>query len=270
MLVLAVILQNFDVTFDDPNYKPVVKQALTIKPGDLYIRVKPRAGTDATAVDHRIHSEVVKDVQTAPISVNGAQSEAKNPMAILYGSNTGTCQAFAQRLASEAGSRGFHAEVSDLDSATNAIPKGCPVVVITSSYEGQPPDNAARFIEWLSSCKPGSLTDVQYTVFGCGHRKYFATTVKQNVNTSQTTGVALFTVSRNSPINSWSKLAQSDSLPSVCQTPPRETCTETSKAGWIHLCGPIWHVKTQRKAIRSLKSKSPPVLGPRVSATTFT
>ena len=143
MLVLAMILQNFDVTLDDPKYKPVVKQALTIKPDDLYIRVTPRKSMDATAMDNHIHSNGVKGVHTRPVSQPDAAVAIGKPMTILYGSNTGTCQAFAQRLASDAGAHGFQAEVRNLDSATNALPGDRPVVIITSSYEGQPPDNAA-------------------------------------------------------------------------------------------------------------------------------
>ncbi|KIX92788.1 uncharacterized protein Z520_11451 [Fonsecaea multimorphosa CBS 102226] len=177
MLVLAMILQNFDVKLDDPNYKPAIKQALTIKPDDLYIRVTPRKNMDATAMDLSIHSRSTTDprVSSSSSKKDAEVSRSTKPMTILYGSNTGTCQAFAQRLAADAGSHGFHANVQDLDSATNALPKGHPVILITSSYEGQPPDNAARFIEWLSNCEPGSLDGVQYTVFGCGHRDWSQT-----------------------------------------------------------------------------------------------
>ncbi|OAP57125.1 hypothetical protein AYL99_07862 [Fonsecaea erecta] len=177
MLVLAMILQNFEVKLDNPNYKPAIKQALTIKPDELYIRVTPRRNMDATSMDLLIHSKSGNDSQ-AHLSSSKKEievSQSFKPMTILYGSNTGTCQAFAQRLAADSGSHGFHASVQDLDSATNALPKDHPVIIITSSYEGQPPDNAARFMEWLSSCGQDSLHGVQYTVFGCGHRDWSQT-----------------------------------------------------------------------------------------------
>lgn len=171
MLVLAMILQNFDVKLDDPSYQPVIKQALTIKPDELYIRVTPRKNMEATAMDNLLHSNGAKQPQNAVLAKDPNSADTTKPMMILYGSNTGTCQAFAQRLASEARSHGFQASVKDLDSATNALPIACPTIIITSSYEGQPPDNAARFVEWLSKCEPGSMPDFEYTVFGCGHRK---------------------------------------------------------------------------------------------------
>lgn len=176
MLVIAMVLQNFDVKFDDPNYQPVIKQTLTVKPDGLYIRVTPRRNMDATAMDNMIHNKAATSgvhATNGGAKVNGHGLETKaKPMTILYGSNTGTCQAFAQRLAADATSRGFQADVQDLDSVTNRLPKETPVIMITSSYEGQPPENAARFFEWLQDCKETSLSGVQYAVFGCGHSKH--------------------------------------------------------------------------------------------------
>jgi cytochrome P450 / NADPH-cytochrome P450 reductase len=192
-----MIFQNFDIRLDDPHYQPIVKQALTIKPGDLHIRVSARKNMDATAMDTLIHGQ--NQVTGRPdqrTQVNGSSGPSR-PMTILYGSNTGTCQAFAQKLASEAAGRGFQADVRDLDSATSAIPPGIPVVIITSSYEGQPPDNAARFVEWLSHCKPGSLAGVQYTVFGCGNREPSPQFLTSYADIVQMIGLRPSTVSPN-------------------------------------------------------------------------
>ncbi|KIX01255.1 uncharacterized protein Z518_08980 [Rhinocladiella mackenziei CBS 650.93] len=183
LLVVAMVLQNFDVKLDDPNYTMKIKQSLTIKPDNLYIRVSPRKGLDATTMDHMIHSHGSSNrtigldtrLKVDRASADESATTTAKPMTVIYGSNTGTCQAFAQRLASEAASHGFKANVMDMDSATEALPTGTPVVVITSSYEGQPPDNAARFMEWLQGCQEGSLNGVEYTVFGCGHRDWAQT-----------------------------------------------------------------------------------------------
>jgi cytochrome P450/NADPH-cytochrome P450 reductase len=50
-------------------------------------------------------------------------------------------------------------------------------VIITASYEGQPPDNAGHFIEWLGTMKAETqpLKDVSYAVFGCGNREWTQT-----------------------------------------------------------------------------------------------
>lgn len=39
-------------------------------------------------------------------------------------------------------------------------------------FLGQPADNAAHFVEWLSSLKGSELANVSYTVFGCGNRDW--------------------------------------------------------------------------------------------------
>lgn len=97
-------------------------------------------------------------------------------LTILYGSNTGTCQTFAQKLASDAPARGFRATVADMDSGTQSLPPNHPVIIITASYEGLPPDNATQFVSWLDSMtSEASLTGVQYAVFGCGHKDWSST-----------------------------------------------------------------------------------------------
>lgn len=110
-----------------------------------------------------------KDKKIEKMTISGG---AKKPMSIFYGSNTGTCEALAQTLANAASGHGYNARVAALDSATDALPRSQPVVIITASYEGEPPDNAARFIQWLGNLKGSEVEGVQYAVFGCGHRKF--------------------------------------------------------------------------------------------------
>jgi cytochrome P450/NADPH-cytochrome P450 reductase len=93
-------------------------------------------------------------------------------MTILYGSNTGTCRTFAERLTFNANAHGFEAVAKDMDMCTGQLPKSQPVIVITAPYEGQPPDNAARFVGWLKDLDTKALENVQYAVFGCGHSTF--------------------------------------------------------------------------------------------------
>lgn len=96
---------------------------------------------------------------------------------IYYGSNTGTCESLATSLASTAKSRGFNAHVDTLDSSIVTLRSQSrnPIIIITASYEGQPPDNAAKFVEWLTSTEEDSLSKVQYAVFGVGNREWVST-----------------------------------------------------------------------------------------------
>lgn len=171
LLISALILQNFDMTFADPGYQTKIKQTLTVKPDNMYVKIRPRKGLDAFKIEQRLYGSRGKASKS---SINGAEGLTSNVNpkagpAILFGSNSGTCQSLSQKLASAfAVKAGLAATVQELDSAVNNISIEEPLIVITSSYEGQPPDNAARFLAWLESSK-SSLAGVKYAVFGCGH-----------------------------------------------------------------------------------------------------
>ena len=93
-------------------------------------------------------------------------------MTILFGSNAGTCESLASALANTASGYGYNAQLKSMNDATNKLPTDQPVIIVTSSYEGQPPDNASHFLQWLESLKGEELKDVKYGVFGCGNRTF--------------------------------------------------------------------------------------------------
>lgn len=177
ILATALLLQNFNFRFDDPSYELHIKQTLTIKPGGFFMHATLRDHIDPVHLEQMLHSSTPPDRKTiekdrrASVGVQGAK-KPKKPMTILYGSNAGTCEALAQSLARVASGHGFHAEVEPLDSVVDKVPKDQPVVLICPSYEGQPPDNAAHFVQWLESSEGKKLEGVKYAVFGCGNRKY--------------------------------------------------------------------------------------------------
>lgn len=178
LLIMAMLLQNFNFVLDDPNYNLKLKQTLTIKPNGFHMRAILRDGLTATELEHRLAGkEPPKAAQkNGAANVSGSSGEAKK-LTILYGSNSGTCESLAQRLASDAPNHGFVAETVDcLDTANGKLPKDQPVVVVTASYEGQPPDNAGHFVSWVESIKDDkTLGGVDYAVFGCGHHDWAQT-----------------------------------------------------------------------------------------------
>jgi len=178
LLATALILQNFDITLDDPTYEMKIVQTLTIKPKDFYMRAKLRTGITATALQERLmsaHGLGNQKLDVGPLkglSANGAGSS----ITILYGSNTGTCQALAQKLSTRAKQSGLNVTMSEMDSVVAHLPKDQPVVIITASYEGQPTDNAVKFVSWLELTKDDkAFSGVKYAVYGCGHRDWKAT-----------------------------------------------------------------------------------------------
>ena len=103
--------------------------------------------------------------------VNERAKDFTKPLAVFFGGNLGTCESLAQTVAHSSPSHGFRAEIQPLDNAAHALPKDRPVLIITSTYEGCPPDNAGHFLKWVEGIDGKSLVGVQYAVFGCGNRK---------------------------------------------------------------------------------------------------
>uniref|UniRef100_H2YK30 NADPH--hemoprotein reductase n=1 Tax=Ciona savignyi TaxID=51511 RepID=H2YK30_CIOSA len=99
-------------------------------------------------------------------------------IAILYGSQTGTGEEFANRLAKDAQRYGMKALVLDPEEC-NAddlpqlidIPNSLVLMCMATYGEGDPTDNAQDFHDWL---KQGDtmLTGLRYAVFGLGNKTY--------------------------------------------------------------------------------------------------
>lgn len=144
-----------------------------MKPKGFNIKVRRRPGKDSMvglSGGPAIHVSEAVDV-AKPIA-----GREKSKIVIAYGSNAGTCKAFAEDLQTNAPEFGFEASIMTLDQATENIPKDIPFVIITSSYEGKPPDNAKKFVSWLEVSNSASTLDgVQYALFGVGNSEWAST-----------------------------------------------------------------------------------------------
>ncbi len=167
MLFLAKLLQRFEVTAADPGYVLQIKHTLTMKPEGLFIHVRRRG----VRIEAAPHAAVDRARQAeAPVAApNGV------PIRVLYGSNAGTSKDFAQRIANDAGRRGYSPTIGPLDEAVGGLPTEGLVAIVSSSYEGQPPDNARKFLAWTEGLQPGSLAGVRYSVFGNGNKDWART-----------------------------------------------------------------------------------------------
>ncbi|TFK90994.1 bifunctional P-450/NADPH-P450 reductase [Polyporus arcularius HHB13444] len=176
-ITLVTIMQRFDLVLHDPTYELELKQTLTIKPHNLYIHALPRKDKPrllATPSTTLISGDSSRERASSGATVAG-DAASLHPLYVLYGSNTGSSEAFAQRLASAAASHGFRASLGTLDSATAHLPKDGPVLIVTASFEGQPADNAKHFVEWLENVNDAAFTDIKYAVFGCGNKDWVNT-----------------------------------------------------------------------------------------------
>lgn len=175
ILALALVFQNFNIYMADPGYTLQIKQNLTIKPDNFHIKVALREGIDPIHIEQRMFGDLSASVKDRERTAAKVDVNKLKPMTILYGSNSGTCEGLAQKLALAGQSQGFSGSVRPLDYAVGKFPTDQPTVLVSASYEGLPPDNAAQFVEWLKAADASKVEGAEYAVFGCGHKDWAAT-----------------------------------------------------------------------------------------------
>ena len=167
-LVLGMLLQRFEL-IKDPSYQLHTKVTLTVKPADLFIQVRRRADRP---IDRAEPVTVSPAAESAPRPATGPRHNT--PLAVLFGSNLGTAEGIATRLAQEGTEWGYEVTLGALDDYAGQLPAKAAILVC-SSYNGLPPDNAVKFHQWLDESGPEAFDDLSYTVFGCGNTEWATT-----------------------------------------------------------------------------------------------
>ncbi|MDX2044550.1 MAG: cytochrome P450 [Acidobacteriota bacterium] len=179
-LVLGMVLQRFKLV-DHTRYQLKIKETLTLKPDDLRIKVRRRESGVRNRESVMVSSQLERVSQASGATPDyrlPTTSQLHNtPLLVLFGSNMGTAEELARRVAQDAEANGFVVKVAALDDYAGRLPKEGLVAIVSSSYNGLPPDNAVKFCDWLRSAELNSdaLAGVTYTVFGCGNRDWAAT-----------------------------------------------------------------------------------------------
>src|SRR5471032_1405252 len=172
-LAIGMILQRFKL-IDIHRYQMQLKETLTIKPDGFKIKVRPRSEKDRGAYAGRATT-------TAAVST-GATPRARTrpghntPLLVLYGSNLGTAEELATRVADLAELNGFATKLAALDDFVGKLPEQGGVLIFCASYNGAAPDNATQFIKWLGGDLPkDAFAKLSYAVLGCGNSDWAAT-----------------------------------------------------------------------------------------------
>ncbi len=178
-LVLGMLLQRFEFV-DSRNYQLHTKATLTVKPDDFWIEVRPR--TDRAAPLRLPRQSAAAASAATP---DGASDSAPlptasghgTPLLVMFGSNLGTAEGIANKLGREGNERGFDVTVGALDDHLEDLPKAGAVLVVCSSYNGEPPENAVNTVGYLKNpaLPADALRSVSYSVFGCGDTDWAAT-----------------------------------------------------------------------------------------------
>src|ERR1700738_5353915 len=173
-LAIGMILQRFKL-IDVHRYQMHLKETLTIKPDGFKIKVRPRTDQERGAFAGR--------TATAAAASSGALAPRartrpghNTPLLVLYGSNLGTAEELATRVADLAEVNGFATKLAALDDFVGKLPEQGGVLIFCASYNGAPPDNATQFVKWLGGDLPkDAFAKVRYAVFGCGNSDWLAT-----------------------------------------------------------------------------------------------
>ena len=173
-LAIGMILQRFKLV-DHNRYQMHLKETLTIKPDGFKIKVRPR--TDRDRGTYAGPAATAAAASTAVPAPRARTRPAHNtPLLVLYGSNLGTAEELATRVADLAEVNGFATKLAPLDDFAGKLPEQGGVLIFCASYNGAPPDNATRFVKWLGSDLPkDAFAKVRYAVFGCGNSDWAAT-----------------------------------------------------------------------------------------------
>src|SRR6201995_5876076 len=172
-LAIGMILQRFKL-IDVHRYQMHLKETLTIKPEGFKIKVRPR--TDKERGAYAGPTPAASAAAVAAGTPARTRPGHNTPLLVLYGSNLGTAEELATRVADLAEVNGFATRLAPLDEFAGKLPKEGAVVIFCASYNGAPPDNATQFVKWLRDGMPAdALKGVTYAVFGCGNSDWAAT-----------------------------------------------------------------------------------------------
>lgn len=114
--------------------------------------------------------------ERALAGLNAAPAAPAKPLVVFYGSQTGTAEGLAKKTSKEAEKRGFAPKVVDLAKYdTVDLAREQNVLVITSTYgDGEPPDNAQAFWNFLQGESVPALAHLNYAVLALGDTNYSA------------------------------------------------------------------------------------------------
>ena len=138
-LVLGMILQRFKL-IDHTRYRLKLKETLTVKPDQFRIKVRRRTDRDRAGAGHAVASVVTVGRAAAPAvgtaPARAARPRHGTPLLVLYGSNLGTAEEVARRLAETGEVNGLRGDGGDPGRVRGA-----------ATHRGRGPHHE-RFLQW--------------------------------------------------------------------------------------------------------------------------
>ncbi|MFF2090538.1 assimilatory sulfite reductase (NADPH) flavoprotein subunit [Paenibacillus sp. NPDC058174] len=136
-----------------------------------YLAFYSAGASSAAGSETSVAIEAVSAVQEAPPA---AVVEAPKDATILFGSQTGNSQRLAGKLAEKLKGQGVEVTLSSMNQfKTNNLKKAGHVFILVSTHgEGDPPDNALTFYEFLHGKRAPRLEETKFSVLSLGDTSY--------------------------------------------------------------------------------------------------
>ncbi|MGD9619278.1 MAG: cytochrome P450 [Mycolicibacterium sp.] len=150
--------QHYALHWDGPNSR---------RPIDFHLDLIRRTPEDRQTNTAAAESGTAQTPVGPPAAVKPGTT-----LAVLHGSNLGTCRALAKQLAEEAADGGCQTSVAPLDSAAGGLPEADVTLIVASSYNGQPTDDARAFMSWLNGPDAALNGTPFFAVLGVGDHNW--------------------------------------------------------------------------------------------------
>src|SRR3954453_4167076 len=129
------------------------------------------------ATQFETQSAVALETPEAPVSevpVGNTKQVVSKEVTILYGSQTGNAQGVAEKARKTLEGLGFQVAISSMsDFKPNNLKKLQNLLIVASTHgEGEPPDNAIGFHEFLYGKRAPKLDDLNFSVLSLGDSSY--------------------------------------------------------------------------------------------------
>ncbi|OBH51036.1 cytochrome P450 [Mycobacterium sp. E2479] len=152
---------------DSYHYVPQWETPTSRRPVGFRLDLLRRTPQDRETSTPGVEAAARQNAEQHPTAIR-----AGTRLAIFHGSNLGTCRALARQFADDATALGCTATVAPLDHAVGGFPEAEAAVIIASSYNGQPTDDARAFLTWLLDANTTLNPAPNVAVLGVGDHNW--------------------------------------------------------------------------------------------------